>query len=353
MKSIRTTLIAMTIAAATLMFVREAGAEEVTIASCTPTDPGGDQISRAFYFADFPGNNLGTVTVGLSGTVGGYVFTLTARANSFDGPVIGTAQAGAAITGTMAPIVFDFGGAPVVPGTTVTFKITQTNDAGASPVVYESTGTSPCPITETNDSTPPLDSNRRPNVGAIITTRAPSIASLTPPQGPPAGGTLVTVNGTHLFAGGMLAFGDASVPLGAVADGGATGEVTTPANALGLVDVVLTTKYSNDAGVDASATSIYDAGFLYANAPPDSGPTSSSSSSGSSGSSGTSSSSSSSSTSSSGASSNVDGGTEPVPNADDAGGCSVPGGSAPPFAAIAAAAMAALAVLRIARRKRR
>ena len=87
----------------------------------------------------------------------------------FGGPVIGTAVASGVVptTGAGLPLTFNFGNAPVAPGSTVTFALTL--NAGAVPVFYN-VGVGPCPgVTQTNGTTPPLDSFRRDSVGLVIT----------------------------------------------------------------------------------------------------------------------------------------------------------------------------------------
>jgi MYXO-CTERM domain-containing protein len=327
-----------------------AGAEEVTLASCKPDGGSGDNLGRAFYFPGFPGNNLAQVTMGFNGAPGGYVFTLTAHANTFDGPQIGAAQGTAAIAPAATSLVtFDFAGAPVVPGSTIAFTVSATSDAGIVSI-FQVTGTAPCPVVETNDSTPPLSTFRRESMGVIITTRAPTVTSLAPTQGPPDGGTVVTITGTHLLAGATVSFGDASAPIVAVDDGGASAQVMTPPNPVGLVDVSVETAYTNDAGVDASATSLFDGGFNYVIVSSvDSG--ASSSSGGTSGSSASSGGASGTSGGPSNGGGTSDAGQDAFPAADEGCGCTVPGGPAPPFATLFAAAAAA--ALRALRRRRR
>jgi hypothetical protein len=258
--------------AATLLIASTAFAQEVTLANCGTGNPG-DNLPRSFYFLKFPGSNVSKVTVGYSGTAGGYTFTMTARAGAFDGPIIGTATNSTVFSGGVATVTYDFNGAPVTPGTTVTFNTTMTaTDAGVSPTVHQSLGAAPCPLAETDDSTPPLSSWRRDSFGAKVTTRAPTIGSLTPDFGLVDGGTTVTVGGTYLVPGATVFFGDAGVPLGSVSDGGGSGTVSTPAHDAGIVSVSMFVNYENgDGGVDASVNASYDGGFTYVLELPDAG----------------------------------------------------------------------------------
>ena len=51
---------------------------------------GGDYYYRGFYLSDYPGTNLGTVTLSyMSFTAGTYSASLTARVGAYDGPTIG------------------------------------------------------------------------------------------------------------------------------------------------------------------------------------------------------------------------------------------------------------------------
>jgi len=153
------------------LFVTSAIAQAATIVSC-PMDPagGGDQVDRGFYVTSYPGSTLGTVTLQFIGNVvESKTLTLTAASGVFGGTVIGTAVASGVVptTGAGLPLTFNFGGAPVVPGSTVTFALTL--NAGAVPVFYN-VGVGPCPgVTQTNGTTPPLDSFRRDSVGLVIT----------------------------------------------------------------------------------------------------------------------------------------------------------------------------------------
>ena len=63
---------------------------------------------------------------------------------------------------------YDFSNAPVTAGTVVTFS-----QVGPLTLFYD-TGTGPCAnVTQTNGTTPPLDSFRRDSVGVLITGQQP------------------------------------------------------------------------------------------------------------------------------------------------------------------------------------
>jgi MYXO-CTERM domain-containing protein len=238
-------------------------AGEITLANCIPDGgAGGDNTTRAFYFRNFPGQNLGTVTVGIESNVGGSTFTLTARHGTFDGTIIGAPVAtNVRATVGESEVPFDFGGAPTTPGETITFALTLTTDASA---VSLDTGMAPCPVEETNGTTPPLDTDRRDSIGVIVTTRAPTLTSVAPNSGITAGGSSVSLNGANFLAPASVAFGDAGVT-GSItvgADGG-TLLLDTPPNPTGSVDITITTLYQNDGGVDASAVTTLAAGYTY------------------------------------------------------------------------------------------
>jgi len=170
------------------LFVTSAFAQAATIVTC-PFDAAntGDNIDRGFYVSGYTGSTLDTVTMHFLGDVSeSKTMTLTAASGVFGGPVIGTAVASVVVP-TAPPAssaVFNFSNAPVVPGSTVTFTLTL--NAGALPVRYD-TGVGPCPgVTQTNGTTPPLDTFRRDSVGLVITGAAAAPASTAVPALSPA-----------------------------------------------------------------------------------------------------------------------------------------------------------------------
>jgi hypothetical protein len=148
-----------------------------TVLSCPfSPDGGGDRVDRGFYVDGYPGVTLGTVTLRHSGTAGPVTLSLTARLNSYDGPVLGTATVSRDLPGPGADTTFPFGNLPVPAGSRVTF--TQTLDAGTGPVFYD-TGFGPCEgVTETADTTAPLSEFRRAGVGVRITGAFASAAPI-------------------------------------------------------------------------------------------------------------------------------------------------------------------------------
>lgn len=157
------------VALASVIFTSSLSAAAATLVSC-PFDPlgGGDQVTRGFYVTNYPGATLDTVTLQFEASVAeSKTIQLTARTNAYDGPLTGTVAVTAAVAASATPLVFDFGNVPVTPGSTVTFAMLLTS--GAAPVFYN-VGVGPCAgVTETEGTSPPLDTFRRNSVGVIIT----------------------------------------------------------------------------------------------------------------------------------------------------------------------------------------
>lgn len=138
-------------------------------------DGGGDNLSRSFYVDFYPGFSLDQVYVFFNvNTAGEGIYQLTARSNTFDGEIIGVANAsyGFSGNGVPVPVAFDFNRAPVSNGQRVTFDFEQLSGPTTSfnvQVVGEGDGT--CPLVETVDSMPPLsmDRSNRDGIDAIIT----------------------------------------------------------------------------------------------------------------------------------------------------------------------------------------
>jgi YVTN family beta-propeller protein len=140
---------------------------------------------------------------------------------------------------------------PPTGGTTVT--ITGTNLAATSSVSFGSTAATGVSCTATScTATSPAESAGTVNVqvttpgGTSATSSAdqftyaaaPTITSVSPPSGPPAGGNQVTINGTNL-TGATLAFGT-TAPTG-VSCSATSCTATVPAAGGGTVDITATT----------------------------------------------------------------------------------------------------------------
>jgi hypothetical protein len=153
-----------------------AGAAEETQLSCPFSGEALDFVSRGFYVTGYAGHTLGRVRLGYSASVAGlYRIGLTARRGTFDGPQIGATEWVTINVPTSgeAFAVFDFGGAPVTPGNTITF--THTFEGPGS--LFYDTGNGPCAnVTQTHGTNPPLDSFRRDSVGVIITSFEPNLS---------------------------------------------------------------------------------------------------------------------------------------------------------------------------------
>ncbi|HLX07846.1 MAG TPA: hypothetical protein VKY89_08270 [Thermoanaerobaculia bacterium] len=154
--------------------------------ACAFAGTGGDEVSRGFYLTAYPGSNLSQVELGYTaanGHAGLWSISLTARRGSYDGPIVGTTQIATVgvpqfSNATEALVVFDFNGAPVTPGDTITFTQTaqQLGGTGGSGELDFDTGSGPCTnVTETNGTSPPLDGFRRATVGIVVTEHKPPI----------------------------------------------------------------------------------------------------------------------------------------------------------------------------------
>jgi hypothetical protein len=133
---------------------------------------GGDRTTRGFYAENFPATTLGGVVLVMqsAGASGLHSITLTARADSYDGPVVGASSIDVDLTSTPQQVSFDFSNAVVASGSTVTFEIAVASDPSSLGYAFYDTGDgTACPdITQTNGTSPPLDSFRRNTVGVEI-----------------------------------------------------------------------------------------------------------------------------------------------------------------------------------------
>ena len=143
-------------------------AAPAVVMSCPFNGDAGDQITRGFYITGFPGDRLDTVTLQyIPGDLAVGTIQLSVRLNRYDAGVLGTASVTSDFSTGVQMQTYDFGGISVPINSTITF--TQTLTSGVGTVFYD-TGISPCPgFTETDGTTPPLDTTRRDSVGAIIT----------------------------------------------------------------------------------------------------------------------------------------------------------------------------------------
>ena len=146
----------------------------------TQATPGGDQISRGFYIASYPGVSLTQANLYFSATAAGtYTYSLTAHKGTYDGPVLGTSVATAVLDGTGTQDLltsFVFTPITIAPGTTVAFvtKLVSgpsgaTSYLGVSSCGFDAGCVLPGPVvTETEGTNPPLDTFRRNGIGLQI-----------------------------------------------------------------------------------------------------------------------------------------------------------------------------------------
>lgn len=150
---------------------------------------GGDLIAgaanRAFYVPFYDDTDLDQVNLWFSADVGGtYTIELTAREDTYSGPLLGTEQATmtlAADRNTFTAATFDFGiDDGVTQASTVTFQMTVlSGPSGFDSVFFEVPDSFPgdpdCPVVETEDATSPLSTVRRQGVKVEIFGTPPII----------------------------------------------------------------------------------------------------------------------------------------------------------------------------------
>jgi hypothetical protein len=130
----------------------------------------GDLYYRGFYVPSYPGTSLSTVVLYLHAIEAGtYIMTLTARAGTYNGTVIGSRTIEVPLSSSFAsPTYFSFSQRPrVTRNSRVTFALTL--NEGPTDVVYDETQTpSGCPVVQTNNTTPPLSTFRRNGIAVLI-----------------------------------------------------------------------------------------------------------------------------------------------------------------------------------------
>lgn len=170
MKTIRITLAAICLSMASYV----SAAEELI--NCLSGDGigGGDNLDRAFLIDIYPGFSLDKVYLFfISNEAGEGVYELIARDNTFDGDIIGIAEASYTFSGNgePVPILFDFQRANVSNGQRVTFEFNQLSGPNTFfSIIVAGDGTGPCDIIETSGTTPPISTPRanRDGITAII-----------------------------------------------------------------------------------------------------------------------------------------------------------------------------------------
>ncbi|HEY0784133.1 MAG TPA: hypothetical protein VGE98_16870 [Thermoanaerobaculia bacterium] len=119
----RTMVPALALSILTATAISTAPASASTVINCAIRGFALDPISRGIVVPEYPGNNIGLITLRYgTNTIGTYRITLEVHRGTFDGPLIGTQTASVSLPGDLsveAPVLFDLGGAPVNPGDTL------------------------------------------------------------------------------------------------------------------------------------------------------------------------------------------------------------------------------------------
>lgn len=186
-----------------------AAAQVGTLYNCPNQGSSGDQVDRGFYVTNYPGSTLEDVTLNYSGGSGNgtYTVSLTPRLSTYGGTIVGSTQTQAVnFTGAAVLTTFNFGGAPVPPGSTVTFEQVLVSGPVASPVLFYDVGVGPCAnVTQTNGTAPPLDSFRRDSVGVTITGSTSVVPPASAAPIPTLGQLAIVVLSALLALGGLVA----------------------------------------------------------------------------------------------------------------------------------------------------
>jgi len=132
-----------------------------TFYSC-PFGSGGDRIARGLYITNYPGETLRKVKLRYSSdSTGAATVRITARQDAFNGSVIGEAQTKSLSFASGAQeIEWDFGGALVKKGSTITFT-QEVLSSSAGNVYFANAASGSCPgVVETDGTDAPLDTVR-------------------------------------------------------------------------------------------------------------------------------------------------------------------------------------------------
>ena len=176
MARIRTVFVVLLFTSMGIVPAVRAGVPPTLLFECEHTASGGDNLSRGFYLPSFPGSRLDAVDLWIaSDDADTFTVSLTARADTYDGPVVGTATATFSIDDEQIPVTFDFGGVPVQPGSIVTFAFQVQSGSGTLffNVGTCSIGDTSCTacggnVIETGGTSPPLSTFRRNSVGIRV-----------------------------------------------------------------------------------------------------------------------------------------------------------------------------------------
>ena len=184
---------------------------------------------------------------------GGFVYNDPAPSITSLTPAIGPTAGGTTVT---------ISGTNFVPGATIRFGAMPANNVVVGAGGNSVTCTSPANSSGGYDViiTNPGGQSVTRTGGFVYSDPLPTISSLTPPIGPTAGGTAVTILGTNFIPGATVRFGTMPAHNVVVGAGGNSVTCTSPANATGGYDVIVT----NPGGQSATRTG----GFVYSDPAP-------------------------------------------------------------------------------------
>ena len=151
------------------------GDGNATTLSC-PLDPNaqGENVLRGFYVTNYGGTRLNTVSLWHRGAQQGTRrIRMTARLGSFDGPVLAIDSVERFMNSVRSESVFDFGGAAVAAGSTITFV--QEVLAGDEAITHD-IGFGPCADVVQTEL---VKADIRASVGLTITGRVASATTIT------------------------------------------------------------------------------------------------------------------------------------------------------------------------------
>lgn len=148
----------------------------------SPLDPtevgssGGDFYYRGFYINAYPGSSLRAVDLWMCGDPGVFILTLTIRAGTYDGALLGASVdsvtfGGSATHGTSPNVTFEFDPALTVStGAVVTCALSVLSAPGASSTIYYAVDTDEPNglVIQTNGTSPPLDTFRRSEIAIRV-----------------------------------------------------------------------------------------------------------------------------------------------------------------------------------------
>ncbi|HEY8244222.1 MAG TPA: hypothetical protein VII68_12230 [Casimicrobiaceae bacterium] len=162
----RTRGLALLVVVASALFALSR-ANAAALVDCPFNAGGGDFVDRGFYIQNYAGSTLKSVRIAhhTLGTAGPRTIQMTARVGGYGGVLLGTAFVNRTIDADWTISNFDFADVAVAPGSTIAFA--QTVTAGVDDITYN-TGAEPCDATQTNGTSPVLDTFRRGSVGLVV-----------------------------------------------------------------------------------------------------------------------------------------------------------------------------------------